>query len=161
MFGKEKKEEIMKEYYDGTKRINIDYKNIKEYNEPFVMTLKVKGKNKYDVWQVSNGREAETIRERYKRIGRRTSYGDFYRNIKDLLEEKQSNELQLKPRIRGNNKNNIEEQKDDTKIDLGELYHLLGSSLKTHSDIEEYVRNLVKEDLEEMVGNLLDKIKSL
>lgn len=97
------KEAIMKEFIDGTKRIKIDYKNIQEYEEPFVMTLEVDGKRKLDVWKVKNGQEAYNIRKRYRKINRRTSYKDFYKNIKDLVDEKGKDDLQFKPRIRGNN----------------------------------------------------------
>lgn len=99
-----KNKNIMEEFIDGTKRIKIDYKKIEDYDYPFVMTLKVKGKNKLDVWSVNDGREANKIREEYKKNNRHTSYKDFYKNIEDLIEEQGEVNLQFKPRIRGKNK---------------------------------------------------------
>lgn len=96
-------------FTDGTKRINIDYKNIENYNEPFVMTLKVKGKRKLDVWEVANGKEAIEIRQQYKQKGRHTSYKDFYNNIDDLIAEQGEVNFEFHPRIRGKNKKTKEE----------------------------------------------------
>ncbi len=114
------KDAIMKEFIDGTKRIKIDYKNIQEYDKPFVMTLEVDGKRKLDVWKVRNGQEAYNIRKRYKRISRHTSYKDFYKTIKDLVDEKGKDNLQFKPRIRGKNqKEKIKQYNfDDINRDL-------------------------------------------
>ncbi len=92
---------IGKNFVDGTKRINIDYKRIEEYNTPFVMTLEVEGKNKLDVWKVLNGKKAKEIRERYKELNRRTSYVDFYKTIDDLVSEKGKEGFEFNPRICG------------------------------------------------------------
>ena len=90
---------IGKNFTDGTKRINIDYKRIEEYKTPFVMTLEVEGKNKLDVWQVINGKKAKEIRERYKKLNRRTSYVDFYKTKTDLVNERGKVGLEFHPRI--------------------------------------------------------------
>lgn len=90
-----------KDFTDGTKRINIDYKRIEEYKTPFVMTLEVEGKNKLDVWKVLNGKKAKEIRERYKELNRRTSYVDFYKTIDDLISEKGKEGFEFNPRICG------------------------------------------------------------
>lgn len=100
---------VKKDFIDGSKRINIDYKRIEEYNEPFVMILEVEGKEDhgkkaYDVWNVKNGRKAEKIREEYRKKGRYTSYVAFYKNIDDLIDENNDKNLSLNPRIRGKNK---------------------------------------------------------
>ena len=105
---------IKKDFNDGTKRINIDYNRIREYNKPFVMTLKVKGKNKLDVHEVANGKQAEEIRDRYKEANRFTSYVNFYHNIEDLKSENNEKDLQFKPRIRGKN-NRLELKEIKTK----------------------------------------------
>lgn len=157
MFGKEK--EIMREFNDGTKRINIDYKSIREYDEPFVMTLKVNGKRKLDVWEVENGEEADRIREQYKKINRKTSYADFYKTIEDLIEEKNEDDLQFNPRIRGKNKRNLDTEENKTTIDLGELYNFLLDTFHTRENVQEYVKQVVKEKLEQSINDILDKIK--
>ena len=90
---------IGKDFTDGTKRINIDYKRIEEYKTPFVMTLEVEGKNKLDVWKVLNGKKAKEIRERYKRFNRKTSYVDFYKTMSDLVSERGKVGLEFHPRI--------------------------------------------------------------
>lgn len=154
---------IMREFNDGTKRISIDYKNIREYEEPFIMTLEVKGKRKLDVWGVRNGRQADDIRKEYKKMGRETSYVDFYKTVEDLISEQNTDYLQFNPRIRGKrNKEfeNAESEKEDTRIDLGQLYGILKSSLKTHEDIEEYVKSVIKEKLEQILSEFLQNIKN-
>lgn len=156
-----KEKGIMREFNDGTKRINIDYKSIREYDEPFVMTLKVNGKRKLDVWEVENGEEADRIREQYKKINRKTSYADFYKTIEDLIEEKNEDDLQFNPRIRGKNKRNLDTEENKSTIDLGrELYDFLLDSFHTRENVEAYARQTIKERLEEAINNILDKIKN-
>lgn len=152
---------IMQEFNDGTKRINIDYKNIREYEEPFIMTLEVKGKRKLDVWRVRNGRHADDIRKEYKKMGRETSYVDFYKTVEDLISEQNTDGLQFNPRIRGKRNKGAENAEIiDTRIDLGQLYEILQSSLKTHENIEEYVKEIVKEKLTEVLSEFLKNIKN-
>ena len=61
-------------------------------------------------------KKGEDIRKKYKRISRRTSYKDFYKTIKDLVDEKGKDNLQFKPRIRGKNqKEKINIRYEDAK----------------------------------------------
>lgn len=154
---------IMREFNDGTKRINIDYKNIREYEEPFIMTLQVKGKRKLDVWEVRNGKQADDIRKEYRKMNRETSYVDFYKTVEDLISEQNADDLQFNPRIRRKKEINETKNNDSTEttIDLGQLYKILEPTLGTHENIEQYVKDLIKENLEKVVGDFLQKIKDL
>ena len=80
----------------------------------------------------------------------------LYFTIRHLHKEN----LQFNPRIRGKNKQNkqdIEENK--TTVDLGELYNFLLDSFHTRENVQEYVKQVVKEKLEQSINDILNKIK--
>lgn len=156
----------MKLFEKESKRIIIDYKKIGEYDKPFVFILKVLGKNKNnkqylknEVWQVNNGYEAEMIRRKYKTIANKnTSYVAFYENMDDLLKEYKAKELNLKPRIRGKNQKTIEKEKQiqldlESTISLNQnVYALLKIKYKTKEEIENYISELIKQDMLNKMG---------
>lgn len=156
----------MKLFEKERKRIIIDYKKIEEYDKPFVFILKVLGKNqnnrkylKNEVWSVNNGREAESIRHKYKTIANKnTSYVAFYNSMDDLLSENKVKDLNMKPRIRGKNQKTKEKEEQlkldlESKISLNqEVYTFLKIKYKTNEEIENYINELIKQDMLQKMG---------
>ena len=153
MFGM-KKEEIMKEFINGSKKINIDYKHIEDYNQEFVMILKVNGKDKEEVWKVKNGKEAKNIRDKYKKIGRSTSYVAFYKNVEDLKSEQNEDLLQFRPRIRG--KNEIKYEQIQNIVENEESILKINVKNEQIAYVLNFVAELNGETLEELVTQILE-----
>lgn len=153
MFGI-KKEEIMKEFINGSKKINIDYKHIEDYNQEFAMILKVNGKDKDEVWKVKNGKEAKIIRDKYKKIGRSTSYVAFYKNVEDLKSEQNEDLLQFRPRIRG--KNEIKYEQIQNSVENEEPILKINVKNEQIAYVLNFVAELNGETLEELVTQILE-----
>lgn len=147
-------------FTDGTKRINIDYKNITEYKEPFAMILQVKGKKKeLEAWECSNGKEANDIRERYKEVGYHTSYVSFYKNMDDLKEENNNSKVAFgKHRIRGKKaeSNDSKELEMDGNKLAQENYlipkELLDCTGLTYEELKFLLKKIVIQRLEKIIN---------
>ncbi len=153
---------IKKNFNDGSKRINIDYNRIREYDKPFVMLLKVKGKDKLDVYEVANGNEAEKIRDRYKQENRYTSYVSFYQDIEDLKKENDESKLQFKPRIRGKN-NKLSKELKEARTRKLKYERTIDGSLSLHiynqqlAGTIKFVANLNNVTPTDMVTQILEE----
>ena len=146
------------ELFKNSRRIRIDYKDIMNYQQPFCMILKVNKfqgtKNKYDVWEVRNGAEAEEIRKKYKEAGRNTSYWAFYNNLNELLKENDSNKLSLNPRIRGKNKKTKNKLQEMTSMSVQNVDKNLARQIKVFSAFYDCRQDdIIIKALEEFVNN--------
>ena len=146
------------ELFKNSRRIRIDYKDIMNYQQPFCMILKVNKfqgtKNKYDVWEVRNGAEAEEIRKKYKEAGRNTSYWAFYNNLNELLKENDSNKLSLNPRIRGKNKKEKNKSQEITSMSVQNVEKNLARQIKVFSAFYDCRQDdIIIKALEEFVNN--------
>lgn len=146
-------------FTDGTKRINIDYKNITEYKEPFAMILKVSGKPKLEAWECSNGKVANGIRERYKEVGKHSSYVSFYNNMDDLKEENDEKKVSFgKHRIRGKNKGTDTEdvlEIDGNKISQDNYLipkELLDCTGLTYEELKHLLKKIAIQRLEKIIN---------